>query len=199
LFQVSFKYLACCGIVACGGVLVMASHGDIVEILARFPGPVTLYSSRKKWLLIFGISAAFVVVGYWMIQDDEWMGWPGLIFFGLGALVAAAMLLPGAGALSLDREGFEATTLFRRHRTRWRNASSFDVWEMKPPQVWSPKSLQKLLPKNVVFDDSEPKSGRMAAANIAICGHTSGLPDTYGLSAEALAQLMTQWRERALR
>ena len=34
--------------------------------------------------------------------------------------------------------------------------------------------------------------------NVGIVGRNAALPDTYGLSADDLAQLMAQWRERAL-
>jgi hypothetical protein len=33
---------------------------------------------------------------------------------------------------------------------------------------------------------------------VAISGRTSGLPDTYGLAADDLANLMEQWHGRAL-
>jgi hypothetical protein len=50
----------------------------------------------------------------------------------------------------------------------------------------------------VVYDDAERKSTMMARASVAICGRSAGLPDTYGLSADDLAQLMARWRERAV-
>ena len=50
----------------------------------------------------------------------------------------------------------------------------------------------------VVYDDASQKGGLMAAASSAISGHTSGLPDTYGLAPADLARLMQQWRERAI-
>jgi hypothetical protein len=176
-------------------VSIMASQDDCVELLARFPGPVTLYPSRKKWLLVFAGSAGFVALGYWIIQKDNWVGWGAVIFFGLGMLVSAATLLPGAGTLTLDREGFEAKSLFRRRRARWRNVSRVEVWELSLPR-WHPRYGKNL--KNVVYDDAERKNGAMAATNVAVCGHNSGLPDTYGFSADDLVQLMVRWRERAL-
>ena len=41
-------------------------------------------------------------------------------------------------------------------------------------------------------------SRRLAKANAAFFGRNAGLPDTYGLSPEQLALLMTRWRDRAL-
>jgi hypothetical protein len=165
----------------------MASRTDISEILSRFPGPVTFYPSRKKWLAVLAGGALFTIGGVLMVRSGEPMGWFPLIFFALVALVAAAAMLPGAGALTLDREGFEITNLFRRYRTRWQDASGFSTTRIPPAhQRW------------VVYDDIRHNTKRIARINVEIVGRNAALPDTYGLSPDDLGQLMTQWRERAL-
>ena len=156
----------------------------VTEILSRFPGPVTLRPSRKKWLLVFAGSALFAAGGYWMIQSNTPTGWLVLIFFGLGALVAPVMMLPGASSLTLDRDGFEVGTFLRRYRARWPDVSRFEVMALRGHKM-------------VVYDDTAQKHAMLAAAAIAMTGHTSGLPDTY-LSADDLAGLIAGWRERAL-
>jgi len=156
-------------------------------ILARFPGPVTLYPSRKKWLLVLLGCALFTAAGIGMIAQAARGGWFAAIFFALGSLVAAIMLLPGAGALALDADGFQATSLFRRHRTRWQDVTGFE-------SVRIPPSMQKM----VLFDDINMTGRTIARLSVAIAGHNGGLPDTYGLTADDLARLMTQWRLRAV-
>jgi hypothetical protein len=111
-----------------------------------------------------------------------------LTCFGLGALIAAAAMLPGAGGLTLDGDGFETTNLFRRHRTRWRDAAGFEAARI-------PRAHRKM----VVYDDITQGTKSIAKLNVGLVGRNSGLPDTYGHSADNLAQLMAQWRERALR
>jgi hypothetical protein len=108
------------------------SRTDRAAVLARFPGPVTLYPSRKKWLLVLAGGAVFAVGGALMIRDGDPTGWFVLVFFAAVALVAAAVLLPGAGALTLDRDGFEITNLFRHHRIRWQDASGFTASRIPP-------------------------------------------------------------------
>jgi hypothetical protein len=49
-----------------------------------------------------------------------------------------------------------------------------------------------------VYDDVNVSTKRIAKFNVGIVGRNAALPDTYGLSADNLAQLMVQWRERAL-
>jgi hypothetical protein len=156
-------------------------------ILVRFPGPATLYPSRRKWLLVFAGCALFAVGGFWMIKDGDLRGWFVLIFFGLGVLVAAAAMLPGAGALTLDAEGFEARNLFRRYSTRWQDTAGFQAARIPPAQ-------QKL----VVYDDVTQSTKSIAQINVGIVGRNAALPDTYGLTADDLARLMAQWRELAL-
>ena len=94
--------------------------------MARFPGPVILRASRKKWLLVLAGGALFSAGGSWMISSGDREGWFVLAFFSLVALAALLMLLPGAGLLTLDREGFEVTTFFRRRRTAWRESAGFE-------------------------------------------------------------------------
>ena len=162
---------------------------DVAEILSRFPGPVTLRPSRTRWLLVLAIGLLFAVGGVWMIQDGEWMGWYVLVFFGLVALIAAVAMLPGAGGLILDREGFDVTSLFRRYRIRWQDTADFAA-------VSIPPAHQKMVGYN--YNDLKRSSSRLAKMNVAIVGRDAAIPDTYGLSADALAQLMAQWRARAL-
>jgi hypothetical protein len=165
----------------------MSSDAELDQILMRFPGPLTLYRSRRKWLVVLAGCTLFAIGGFWMIEDSDRTGWLVLIFFGLGSLIAAIALLPGAGALTLEQDGFEVKNLFRRHRVRWQDAAGFEV-------VAIPPSMQKL----VAFDQPSTANRAISKLNVAIAGHNGAVPDTYGLSADALARLMTLWRERAM-
>lgn len=155
-------------------------------ILSRFPGPVVLVPSRRKWLLVLGGGLAFVAIGLWVMHDVPLWGWFGTGSFAVAALVAALMLLPGAGGLRLDSDGFEMTSLFRRHRSRWMEVSEFEVVRLPP-------SLQKM----VVFDDVRTKDSALSKVNRSLAGRTGGLPDSYSLSHEDLAAIMNEWRARA--
>ena len=53
-------------------------------------------------------------------------------------------------------------------------------------------------PTMVVFDDADAKGRALGKLNVSMVGRNSGVPDTYGMSAEDLAGLMAQWRERAV-
>jgi hypothetical protein len=165
----------------------MPTGDNAVDILARFPGPVTLYPSRRKWGLVLLGAAIFTAGGIWMIQRGDSAGWYVTIFFGLGTLIAIAVMLPGAGRLTLDQDSFEAKTLFRGYRIRWADTRGFEAKRIFPP-----------LGQRLVVYDYLPKHGPLNAINVSIAGRNAGLGDNYGLSADNLARLMAQWRERAL-
>jgi len=153
-------------------------------ILSQFPATVTLYPSRARWFRIFLGCMAFTAGGIWMIAGGAASGWFVAGFFGLCTIVAAAMLLPGAGALKLDRDGFEVTSLYRRHRTRWQDATGFEAVAVSFRQM-------------VVYDDAGLAGRSLAKLSVAIAGHNAGLPDTYGLPVGDLVGLLKAWRARA--
>ncbi len=165
----------------------MPPKGDAAEILSRFPGPVTLYTSRRKWLFVFAVCALFSAGGFAMIQDQATGGWYVLVVFGIGAAIAATIMFPGAGRLELDADGFACTSLFRRHRVSWRDASNFAAVKVPPANITL-----------VGFDDVAVAHRPIAAINVKLVGRNSALPDTFGLAADDLVRLMAEWRERAL-
>jgi hypothetical protein len=171
---------------------------DAVKVLSCFPGPVTLYPSRAKLFRVFLVSAAFVAASLWILLSNPagarmplsnivigWT-WAGLAFFGSGMLITLGMMLPGASSLTLDRDGFEIIHVYRHFSILWKNASNFETWV-----------IGDRAPKMVVFDSADAKKLAIARLNVALSGHNAGLVDTYGFSAEVLADLMAQWRERA--
>jgi hypothetical protein len=169
----------------------MPGPDNPAEILARFPGPVMLLPSRKKWLGILLLCVVFVAIAVWMIltgdSSDQLDAWGALAFFGVGAVICVVALLPGAGGLKLDRETFKFTNLYRTQSMRWQDTSGFITAKIPPARK-----------EFVVFDDVNAKKRMLAKFNVGLIGRNSGLPDTYGLSATDLANLMAQWRDRAV-
>ena len=110
----------------------MAGDDRVSVLMVRFPGPMTLYPSRAKWLLIFLIGALFAAGGILMIRDGRASGWFVAGFFGIVAVIAVVVMLPGANGLVLDREGFTAKAFFREHHTRWVDTRGFGT-SIVPP------------------------------------------------------------------
>src|SRR4051812_36264224 len=131
----------------------------VTSILLRFPGPITLRASRKKWGLMLLISAGFVGVFVYLLYFDQserapgpflrMIFWSGLFFFGLGIPLAAVLLvLPGSSRLVLHETGFEITQIFKSHRILWTDATGFQVSYINPGR--GELSI-------VVFDDAKQK------------------------------------------
>jgi hypothetical protein len=149
--------------------------------------PVVLRPGKRKELVLLAVSLGFAVLGGFAAASGEAIGWAALVFFGLCAAVAVVTLLPGAAYLRLEREGFVMCSLYRADRLRrWDEVTAFHVHS-------TPGGAQ------VGFDfapGAEPAGSGIARA---LAGVEGGLPSTYGLKAEELAELMNLWRETCSR
>jgi hypothetical protein len=166
---------------------MQSSDTDAEVILSRFPGPVTLYSSRRKWLRHAIWSSLFAVAGLLMVSYEISGGWFILSFFAALVPLCVGMLLPGASALKLDDQGFQVTKFFRSRSARWRDVKNFEAIAQ----------AQGSVEKIIVYDDVKSIDGIIETVNKTISGHNAYLPDTYGIAGEKLAGLMGRWRDRA--
>jgi hypothetical protein len=144
-----------------------------------------LRPSLAKRLVRLASCALFTFIGVMMIRDDEAWGWLVLGFFGLGAVLFTLLLIPGAEYLRLTAEGFELRSLWRTHRQRWDDIAAFHAG--------------RIARNAMVLIDYAPTYTRQRAArrfSAGLAGTEGALPDTYGRSAESLAELLNEWRRR---
>ncbi len=137
----------------------------------------------KKALLALG-AAVFVLLGVWLLPREPRVALAGIIFFGLCALVGLVNLLPNSSYLTLTEKGFLFVSLFRKHFVEWSDVQSF-----------VPVRIQR---RSMVGWNYSPEfrgSKRLRSVNSAIAGVEAALPDTYGMPAEQLADLMNQLRD----
>ena len=149
------------------------------------PAAVTLVPSRTKWLVMViggaGLAGAILLgaggdTAAMLIAD----------FFALGAGFGAIMLRPGAASLRLDGNGFEITHIFRTQSFRWNEVSDFGVISL----AYGGQA--------VAFRTGKPRLNRWKKFNAVLTGgRDERLPDTYGMAAEDLVQLMNSWRHSA--
>lgn len=168
---------------------------EVEKILAAFPGPVMLYTSRLRKLLGLAVFFGLTVFCIWTIVTgstqmlhgvyyDSVMGYVSAAAFA-GLTIRSLILLrvPSAASLTLDADGFAINRIFRTHRTPWREVSDFRVQKASTGFA--------LLTYDLGPADAEPKQRRMLTGARAIA-------DTYGQSKRDLAWLMEEWRKRAL-
>ena len=147
---------------------------------------IVLRPSNAKWLLMLAVSLVFTAIGAAMIRGGQGIGWAVAGFFGLCALAAVIVLLPGSSYLKIRRDGFVFGSMFRRHHLPWTAVGPFGISQVGPQSM-------------VVFDilDSA-RLPRAARLGMAVAGANAGLPDTYGMKAGELAAILNAARDRAL-
>jgi len=145
---------------------------------------ITLRTKPTKALLYLFVCLLFVVIGV-SIFKGALIDWFGIGFFGLGCIVFVLQLVPNASYLRLTPEGFTMCSLFRSHSYRWTETKTFAA-----------RYVSHM--KTVVFNysPSYTKQIAMRKMNKKLFGVESCLPDTYGMSAEELADLMNKWKRR---
>ena len=143
-----------------------------------------LLPSRRKYAGMLLGSLAFVAIGLAIIGEGHMTGWLVVGFFALCAAAFLVNILPQASYLKLTVDNFEYVALFRKTQLQWTSVSSFGVTRVDGRAM-------------VMFDILDQQTAAAALAR-RLLGAGAGLPDTYGLNAEELAQLMNDWRERSL-
>jgi hypothetical protein len=166
---------------------------DVDALLAQFPGPVRLYAAKTYVRIAL---AALAVIEFMLVKgavtSDHFtlIGWAALTVFSVACLSTAwTMLNRNALLLVLDGEGFTLNFTWRARRCSWQDVGDFSVWQNSrfPVATYNDRTLAR-----------HPLQRLMCKYRRSRYGRDTALPDTYGLGAEGLARLMTQWRQRSL-
>jgi hypothetical protein len=72
-------------------------------------------------------SLLFVAGGIFILKEEVLKGWLITLFFGVCFLIFVIQLIPGSIQLTLTKEGFTTTSLFRSHFTEWSDIDQFKV------------------------------------------------------------------------
>lgn len=141
---------------------------------------------RPRWRIagFMVLTAAFVAVGALMVRGGQPFGW---VIGGLFALGTAgfAYLLVGDLGVTLDHDGFEIRTLFKRKRYRWAHVSTFAPYRMQGSAM-------------ILFDDADRPEGMLASINRTLIGRTESIPAILiAGSVDEASALLNQYRARA--
>lgn len=162
--------------------------GSSIETDEALPEAIELRPGRVKWVMIFLISAGFVAIAIWLGDEMEPLTrWGSGGFFALCGLIAVPQMIGVGARLRLDREGFTCTTLFKSFRRTWVECSEF-----------APARVGPNLMVGFSTATDETNHPRGAALSRALTGISGALPDTFGMAADELAELMNIFRQRAL-
>ncbi|MCC6961950.1 MAG: hypothetical protein IT585_01720 [candidate division Zixibacteria bacterium] len=147
--------------------------------------PVTLRPSRTRTALLFCGSLMFVILGVWMVREGLVVGYLSIGFFGLGLIAFGLNFHPRAAYLHLSEDGFTYCRGFLRHTHGWSDIQEFGVVIFK---------FNRIVAWNFAPDYPASRGGRAFSRWIA--DFEAALPDTYGMKAEYLAELMERLRLR---
>jgi hypothetical protein len=145
----------------------------------------TYRPKNLKTILLGLVSLAFVVSGVFMTREQPVMGWFVTSFFGICMIVFLIQLIPGSTELTLTKEGFEMTSLFRKSKIRWTDIESFKIGYLGRN-------------KTVMFDYKESHSKHETGKLISkgLSGSHGALPTTYGLKATELLKILNEWKNK---
>lgn len=163
--------------------------------IPRDGGVITLRSARRKWILVGLACLGFTAIAVALLPSEpdrlDAVGLAfGAAFFGLGALISAWQLVPGAAYLRIGPDGLVVKSLWRTHRHGWDEFERFEIYE-----VTSQYSTQRMV--GFQLRDGAPAGrpfGRTLSRGLA--GVDGGLPDTYGRDPDELAELLQACLDR---
>ena len=148
--------------------------------------PITLYPSKTKTILLLIVSLIFTFGGIFLIQKGDNFGWVVLSFFGLGTMVFIIMLLPNSTYLKISEEGIETKSLFQKSKILpWNSIEIFGTGYI---------GLNEKVTLNFSENHDKQKLGREIASSIS--GFEGALPNTYGMSASKLAELLNDYKNK---
>ncbi len=159
---------------------------------------LTLKPSPTKWLLLaatfaalaLGMSALFFYSESPKNGESLLVVGSLVVFFAAGAVLSIMNLLPGRAYLLLAPGEFAYRTLFKSRSYRWSEVEQFSPFAFRQTSM-------------VVFTLSREGKLRFSESgfrkfNKAISGGDDSIPDTYGMSADKLAELMNQWKGKSI-
>jgi hypothetical protein len=171
--------------------MVKSFQTNLEDTFRKFPGPISLPSPVKWWNAVL-IGCALVILSillrYLADEGTEltlWIVAMALFSIGCIAIGATLFLRPGA-CLRLDKNGFEVVGPLRKQQFRWSEVSDFGVWSRNKSSF-------------VAFNSANRRLTVSDRLNVALTGGKNAmLPDSYGMPADDLVQLMIAWRNSAL-
>lgn len=131
------------------------------------------------------VSSSFVAIGSYLIEENPFMAWMTIIFFGLGVIVFVIQLMPNSSRLKLSKDGFELKNLFKSDFTKWSDVDKFRVGYV---------GRTKMVKYDFSREHNKYNVGKKIAKSLS--GSEGALPNTYGMKAKELAELMNDWKSK---
>ncbi len=147
---------------------------------------ITLKPKKLKILFYLVLCFMFFLFFLYAVKyEKSFIVWMGLVFFGIGTAVFIIEIFPNSSFLNLNQKGFLIKGLFCSHFCEWKHVKEFYPIKIGRNKMVGIKFSSEYERLEVV---------REIVKNIA--GAEGSLPDTYGMKAEKLAELMNKWKNK---
>jgi hypothetical protein len=140
--------------------------------------PLILKPGKIKSVLFILISTTFIILGITLLDKNMFIAVLNIVFFGICLLIFLINFVPNASYLKIDERGIEMKNLFRTTFIPWQAVSGF-------------KTKYIFINKMVTFDIDEK-----LLENTKMKSKTGAFPDTYGMSAKNLAELLNEYKAK---
>lgn len=140
--------------------------------------PLILKPSKIKNIILILISVGFISLGITLLEKNMLIAVLNIVFFGICLIIFIINMIPNSSYLTIDEKGIEMKNLFRTTFIPWQAVSGF-------------KTKFIFVNKMVTFtiDEKLLESSKMK-------GKTGAFPDTYGMSANNLANLLNEYKAK---
>jgi len=168
-----------------GCILAMSAVLSFTKDMIPPSLPLTLYPKKTKTLMLLIVCLAFVAGSMLIIRKWEKVGWLCGGCFGLGIPVFLIQLWPKRAFLKVSEEGIEFCSLFSKQKVPWHDISQFGVITIRHHGL----PVKRMVGLNYSAEFQSVWKARSVAK--ILTGFEGALPDTYGMGAEELAQILT--------
>ncbi len=124
-----------------------------------------------------------MITGFIAMEGNLFIKWGTILFFGLGVVVFIVELLPNSAYLKLTNEGFEVRSLYRSNFTKWVEVDRFGIFYIR---------FYAMVVLNFTEEHKKHTIGKKIARSLS--PYQGALPQTYGMKAIKLAELMNEWK-----
>jgi hypothetical protein len=147
---------------------------------------VTLRPGRAKWILLFLTTSAFALLGGFIgVSEGELPGYACFLIFGVLAAFSLYQLTSKNIFLELTGTGMRVSSLLRKFEVAWTNVGDIGV-------VLFRRNI------HVVFNYRQrpAEAATRIKQNQSTVHYDEVIPETYGLDAKELAELIASRRDR---
>ena len=142
-----------------------------------------LKPKKLTTIILLLVSSLFVIAGFIVLEEETFIKWGTILFFGSGVIVFTIELFPNSSYLKLTNEGFEVPSLYHSHFTKWSDVNCFEILVIRFNTL-------------VVFNYNDNHKKHTTGKKIArfLSKNQGALPDNYGMKAIKLMELMNEWK-----